>query len=371
MITYAEKLQQIPAEICSVADYEINAKTRLPQAVWEYIASGSADEVSLSNNRLAFDKIKIWNRVLCDLSKGNTRCQLGKQTLAHPILLSPVAHQKLVDTNGERATAQAAEATDTLMTVSSLSSLSLEEIATSTTSEKWFQLYWQCTRKNSLTLLRRAEEAGYSTIVITVDVPINGLRRRIQRAGFSVPKEVESDNSLAPGLINRVALSDSEVFQGWMAQAPTWNDIEWLIAQTRLPVILKGILHPADALQAQSIGAQGIIMSNHGGRALDGTPAPIEILPIIRERLGAYFPILIDSGIRQGSDIFKAIALGANAVMIGRPQLYGLSVAGALGVAHLIQLLRQELEVTMALAGCATLTDIDKHCLMKPGEDGY
>ncbi|MET1255536.1 alpha-hydroxy acid oxidase [Aliikangiella maris] len=366
MNQYTQKLSNIPPEICSVSDYERQAKDMVEKDIWAYIDSGSGDEICKNNNLNAFSSYQIWNRVLRNLSQGNTRCTFADVTLPHPIILGPVAHQKLTDPDGELATSQAAAATDSIMVVSTLASYSLEKIAECSSQYNWFQLYWQGNRQNTLALLQRAINANYQAVVITVDVPVNGLRRRIQRSGFSMPLEASAANIQTPPQPNIYADWQSEIFQGWMANAPQWDDIAWLISQSQLPVYIKGILHPHDAKMAQEIGATGIIVSNHGGRALDCAPSPLSVLPLIRQQTGKDFPVLLDSGIRQGSDIFKAIALGANAVLIGRPQLFGLIVAGALGVAHIIKLLRQELEVTMALAGCATLADIDQTCLVHP-----
>ena len=365
MIVYGKKLTQIPPELCSVADYEKRAKELIAPDIWEYIDSGAGDDISRNKNLLSYNDIQIWNRVLRDVSQGHTRCKLNGLELPHPIILGPVAHQKLVDPAGEIATAQAASATDTLMVTSTLASHTLEEIAENSSQYRWFQLYWQNDREQSLALLRRAEKLAYKAIVITVDVPINGLRRRIQRADFSLPQDAAAINIQNANMPLAIAEGQSEIFQGWMSTAPTWEDIAWLISETTLPVYIKGILHPDDAEQAAKAGATGIIISNHGGRALDGVPSPLTVLPLIRKAIGNDIPLLIDGGIRQGSDVFKAIAFGANAVCLGRPQFYGLAVAGALGVAHIIKLLRQELEVTMALAGCATLTDINSSCIFQ------
>lgn len=363
MLDYPPPLQQIPPHICSLEDYRREAQARLSEPVWAYIDSGSGDQRSLQRNRQAFNQYGIWSRVLQAVQQGHSRTTLLGQTLPHPIMLAPVAHQKLLHPDGELATAEAADATDTAMMVSTLASQPLAEIAARSRSPLWFQLYWQGQRQRSLQLLQQAEQAGFSAIVITLDVPINGLRRQIQRSGFVMPIEAAAVNvagELQPPAINA---GESAVFQGWMATAPQWDDIAWLIEQSPLPVVLKGILHPADSLRAQQLGAAAVILSNHGGRALDEVPAAFEVLPQHRQQLGNDYPLLIDGGIRQGSDVFKALALGANAVLLGRPQLYGLAVAGALGVAHQIQLLRQELEVTMALAGCATLEQITPECL--------
>jgi 4-hydroxymandelate oxidase len=212
-------------------------------------------------------------------------------------------------------------------------------------------------------LARRAESTGYRTLVLTIDAPISGVRNREQRAGFKVPENFTKVNVQTPSIPLSFEANKSVVFDGFMQLAPVWSDVEWLIAQTKLPVLLKGILHRDDALKAVAIGAAGIIVSNHGGRVLDTVPSTMAVLPLIAKAVNKAVPILVDGGIRRGTDIIKARALGATAVMIGRPYIHALATAGALGVAHLIRLLREELEVAMALSGCQTLDDIKPEIL--------
>jgi isopentenyl diphosphate isomerase/L-lactate dehydrogenase-like FMN-dependent dehydrogenase len=285
---------------------------------------------------------------------------LLKREFVHPILLAPVAHQQLVHPRGELETAQAAAAMHSCMISSTLSSFSLEDIASTTTADKWFQLYFQPQREVTLDLLRRAERAGYTAIVVTLDTPIQAQSLSSRRAAFAMPAEcvaVNLQHYPQPQPINLQA-GQSRILQGMMSEAPTWQDLEWLLAQTSLPVLVKGVLHADDARELRARGVAGLVVSNHGGRTLDGAPASLRALPAIRAAVGSDYPLLLDSGIRSGTDIFKALALGADAVLIGRLQVYALSVAGALGVAHLLKLLREELEICMALAGCATLSDI-------------
>lgn len=352
-------LKQIPQDLVSVGDYERLATRYIDHPAFEYIAGGAGDDITLRRNGAAFDELFLRTRVLKDFGAASTATQIFGEQLPHPILLGPVAYQKLVHPLGEWATATGAEAMDSILVASTLSSASMEEIATSTTGPKWFQLYMQPQRQQSLSLVRRAEQAGYRALVVTVDVPINGLRNRARRAGFQMPEGVEAAN-LAAQLHQPRTLTPGQsfVFDGLMADAPNWDDLAWLISQTSLPVLVKGIMDPADAEQAAALGASGVIVSNHGGRSLDGLPASLDVLPAIRKAVGADYPLLLDGGIRRGGDVFKAIALGANGVLVGRPQVYALAVAGALGVAHMLRLLREELEVTMALAGCPTIADI-------------
>lgn len=278
----------------------------------------------------------------------------------HPLLLAPVALQKLVHPQGELETARAAEAVGSCMISSTLSSFSLEELAQAAGPGKWFQLYFQSRREVTLDLVRRAEAAGYGAIVLTLDAAIQVLSLRALRAGFQMPIDVAPANLKKYPQPERRVLDagQSGIFQGMMREAPAWADVDWLLSNTTLPVWIKGVLHPEDALALKNRGVAGLVVSNHGGRSLDGAPASLNVLAAIRAAVGADYPLLLDGGIRSGTDVFKALALGANAVLIGRLQVYALAVAGALGVAHMLKLLCEELEVCMALAGCATLADI-------------
>jgi len=359
------KLDHIPPELAAVSDYEQRAKDFVPHAIYEYVAGGVADDVTLRKNRSAFDRIELAGRVLTDCT---TALTLLGQPFRHPILLAPLAYQQLVHPAGEIATAQAADALEAGFVCSTLASVPLEEVVAELHGPKWFQLYCQPTRERTLTLVRRAEAAGYDALVVTVDAPINGVRNRARRAGFTLPKHVRAVNlqGTSPPAASRLTPEQSGVFQGLMAHAPTWADLAWLRGETPLPVLVKGILHPDDALRTVDLGLAGMIVSNHGGRTLDGLPANITALPRVRTAVGADVPVLLDGGIRRGTDVFKALALGADAVLVGRPQVYALSVAGALGVAHV---LREELEVTMALTGCPTLDNIDGSTIRVSLED--
>ncbi len=359
------KLTRIPSELVCVSDYERLAKDFVPRDIYAYIAGGGADELTLHNNRRAFDRIELFSRVLSDCTGGTTALTLLGAPFRHPVLLAPVAYQKLVHPDGERATAQAADALQAGYIASTMASVSLEAIAAELSGNKWFQLYVQDSREGTLSLLRRAEAAGYTALVVTVDAPINGLRNRAQRAGFTLPQQVQAVNlhDLPQSSPPSLGAEHSIVFQGLMTSAPTWADLAWLRQQTALPIIVKGILHPTDAVRVADMGLAGVVVSNHGGRTLDGLPASISALPAVRAALGPDFLVLLDSGIRRGTDVFKALALGANAVLVGRPQVYALAVAGALGVAHMLRLLREELEVTMALSGCPTLSHITTDAL--------
>ncbi|MGQ7843653.1 alpha-hydroxy acid oxidase [Granulosicoccus sp. 3-233] len=353
-----------PGTVC-LEDYQRHAKKILPHDVYEYLASGCADERTLARNRAAFDESTIQPRILRDCSNGNTECRVLGQRFRHPILLGPVAHQALVHEEAELATAEAASLMEACMVASTLSSAPMESIAARLPSHKWFQLYFHKDRGFTLELLRRAEAAGFEAVVVTVDAPVNGARNRIQRAGFSLPPAVVEANLVDQPVVEQRSLNSGQsvIFQGLMSEAPTWRDIQWLRNQTSLPILIKGVMHPDDALGCVEQGLQGVIVSNHGGRCLDTVPASIEVVASIRAAVGEEFSVLLDGGIRRGTDVFKALALGADAVLLGRPQVFALAVAGALGVAHMIKLLRDELEICMALSGCPTLDAIGPSAL--------
>ncbi len=353
---------QIPADIRCAADYERHAIHHIEAQAWQHIQSGADQNLTLSHNRAALDALRLVPQPVADLRHAHTRIELLGQTLASPLLLAPVAYQRLVHPEGELATVRAAMALQTGMVVSTLSSFTLEEIAQAGqaaatemghSTPRWFQLYMQPAREHSLQLIRRAEAAGYTAIVWTVDASI-------KRSGFALPHGVEAANlrgmpstQHTPPLLGPI-LFGTPLIQ----QIPTWDDLRWLRAQTQLPIIVKGILSPAQAQQAVDLGADALIVSNHGGRVLDGVVSPIEVLPAIAQAVQGQVPLLLDSGVRHGTDVVKALALGASAALIGRPQLYALATAGLVGVAHLLHLLRAELELTMAQLGCATVADI-------------
>lgn len=353
-------LSRIPTDIHCAQDYEFLARQFIAAPTYAYISGGSGRDITLEANQAAFARYSLWPRLLRDVTSGHTHLRLLGRDFAHPILLAPLAFQKLVHARGELDTAQAAAATDTCLVCSTLSSVSLEDVARYAGRERWFQLYFQPGRDATLGLVRRAEAAAYTALVVTLDAAIQAPSHRALRAGFRMPAEGVPANLL--GYPAQAPASPppggSGIFQGLMTQAPTWDDLAWLLEHTRLPVLVKGVLHPQDAARLRAMGVAGLVVSNHGGRTLDGVPASLTMLPGIRQAVGPDYPLLLDGGIRSGADVFKALALGADAVMVGRLQAYALSVAGALGVAHMLKLLREELELCMAMTGCATLADI-------------
>jgi 4-hydroxymandelate oxidase len=368
-------LSPIPADAVALADYEALAQPRMGAAAWAYLSGGAADETTLRDNRAAFERLKLQTRVLADLRGGHTRCTLFGQTFDFPVLLAPVALQTLAHPEGERASAIAALAMNTGAVLSTEAGIALEEVAAQVQAAGarmqplWFQLYLQPDRGFSAELVRRAEAAGCGALVLTVDAPVRGPRHREQRAGWPgpdapVPANLRGLRAGPP----QVARAGAPALFGTplLEQAARWDDIAWLKAQTRLPLLLKGVLSPHDAALALAQGVDGLIVSNHGGRVLDSVPASIDALPAVAAVVQGRVPLLVDGGIRRGTDVLKALALGASAVLLGRPYVHALAVAGTAGVVHVLHLLRAELEVAMALTGCRTLAEIGPQVLWPP-----
>ncbi|MDD2545909.1 MAG: alpha-hydroxy acid oxidase [Burkholderiaceae bacterium] len=355
-------LHAVAPELVTLADHAQAAHAQLDAHAWAYFSGGAADEITLRANRSAWDKLLLHPRVLRCLAGGHTRTELLGRTLAHPILLAPVAFQRLAHPDGELATAYAAAAQGAGLVLSTQASTPLEDVAQAIRNNPgrgplWFQLYWQHDRGFTRQLVERAEAAGYEALVLTVDAPSSGARDRERRAGFRLPAGISAVNLAGLPPPPPLAPGQSPLWDGLLRHAPTWDDVAALQALTRLPVLLKGVLHPEDARQAAALGVAGVIVSNHGGRTLDTSPSTASVLPRIADAVGSSLPLLVDGGIRRGTDVLKALGLGARAVLIGRPVVYGLANAGAAGVAHVLRLLRDELEIAMALTGCATLAD--------------
>ncbi|CAM3966094.1 alpha-hydroxy acid oxidase [Roseateles saccharophilus] len=358
----APRIEALPEGLANLADFEAPAQARVDAKAWAYLNGGAADEITLRANRSAWDAIRLQPRVLRDLGHGHTRVSLLGRELRHPILLAPIAYQRLFHADGELAIAHAAAAQEAGLVLSAQASVTMEDVAApllgdAGTGPLWFQLYWRDDRDFMRALLKRVEAAGYQALVLTVDAPVHGARDRERRAGFRLPEGIRAVNlggvkkplDLQPG--------QSALFDGLMPRAATWREIDWLRAESPLPLLLKGVTHADDAREALARGVTGFVVSNHGGRALDTLPASAELLPPLRAALGPEVPLLVDGGIRRGTDVLKAMALGANAVLLGRPYVHALAACGALGVAHALRLLRDELEIAMALCGCKTLAD--------------
>ena len=349
-----EKLSFIPNDLVSLKDYERYAKRMMNENSLAYVCSGAEDEITYKRNEEAFKNIYLEASTLEDLKGANTKIELFGQVYETPIFISPVAYQKLFDENGEITTIIGANAMNISMCVSSFSSSTLEEISSYANNPLWFQLYIQPDMNTNLRLIEKAENLGYKALVITIDAPISGIRNTEQRAGFNLPDGINAINIKNPIQSNTNVENVFDI----VPTLPTWKDIEFIKQNTKLPVILKGITSTSYAKKAIELGIDGIIVSNHGGRTIDTIPASIELLPKIAKVVENKIPILLDGGIRRGSDIIKAIALGASAVMIGRPIMYALATAGALGVAHTLKTLKEELEVSMIFTGCKDIEAI-------------
>jgi 4-hydroxymandelate oxidase len=355
---------QTPAEAVNLSDYEALARERIPRMAYEYISGGAADEITLRWNRESFDRIRLRLKILVDVSKLDTRLTLFGQELPFPILLAPTSYHRLVHPEGEIATVKGAGAAGATLVASMLATTAIEEMAKAATGPLWFQTYILKDRGFTRDLIQRAEGAGCKAICVTVDSPVVGVRNRDQRAHFALPPEMERANLkglMRPG--GNLRPPEGDIYTPILDAGLTWKEIDWLRSFARVPVVLKGVLNPGDAEQAVKAGASGIIVSNHGARNLDTVPATIDVLPEITERVAGRIPVLMDSGVRRGTDVLKALALGATAVLIGRPYLYGLGVAGPEGVRRVVNILQTELRLAMAFLGQTSLRSIDRSAL--------
>lgn len=349
-----------PPDLLDIPDFERAAKAVMSPMAWEYVSGGAVDEITLRWNHEAYEHIRLKPRALVDVSRLDTRVRLLGRELPFPILLAPTAYQKLSHPDGELATARGAGAADATMVLSTMSTVSLEDVAAVATRPLWFQLYVQPDRELTRRLVRRAEAAGYQALVITVDAPVLGPRYRELRANFRLPPGLERANLRGyAAATSGYHPTEQSIFSATLDPALTWKDVDWFRSITKLPILLKGIQNSGDADRAVTAGVAGIIVSNHGARDLDTAPATIDELPEVVAKVGGRIPVLVDGGIRRGTDVLKAIALGATAVLIGRPYLFGLAVDGARGVTRVVNILSREFEIAMALCGRPSIADID------------
>ncbi|MDB6018381.1 MAG: FMN-dependent alpha-hydroxy acid dehydrogenase, partial [Pedosphaera sp.] len=356
----------------NIFELEELAKAGLPKLAHDYFASGAWDEVTLRENQCAFNRIQVHYRVLVDVSKRNMGSTLLGQKLALPVLIAPTAFHKLAHAEGELAVARAAGAAGTIMTLSSLSTTRVEEVTAAASGPVWFQLYINKDRGFTRDLVARVKAAGCQALMLTVDTPEWGRREQDVRNGFHLPEGLSAVNLLPSNecgeYIGQHGAGMGQAFT-WMLDASlTWKDVDWLCGLSDLPVVIKGICRPDDAERALAHGAGAIVVSNHGGRQMDTAPATIEVLPAVAQAVAGRVPVLLDGGIRRGVDVLKALALGASAVQIGRPVLWGLAAGGQAGVELALELLRRELDLAMALAGCGDLGAITRDLVKIPGE---
>ncbi|UCH20898.1 MAG: alpha-hydroxy-acid oxidizing protein [Deltaproteobacteria bacterium] len=351
-------------DLVSVFDYEAAARKKLPKVAYDYYASGANDEITLHENHAAYERIKLKPRVLTDISKWDITTTVLGQTITMPLLVAPTAFHRMAHPEGEIATARAAGKAGTIMILSTLSTSSIEEVMPEATGTVWFQLYVYKDREATLSLVQRAESSGCRAIALTVDAQIWGRRERDIKNRFRLPKGLSIKNLMPAGreqFPKEKADSGLAAYVAWQFD-PTlsWKDVDWLCSKAKIPVLLKGVLHPEDARLAIDHGAAGVIVSNHGARQLDTVPATIEALPEIAEAVDGKIEVLIDGGIRRGTDVVKAIALGAKAVGVGRPIIWGLALDGEQGAKHVLDILRRDFELAMRLCGCTSVQEITK-----------
>ena len=353
----------IPSKPINLFEYETLAQKQLSQMAWDYYASGAWDEVTLKDNCAAFNRYRLYPRMLVDVSQRDLTTTILGQSLSAPILIAPMAFQCLANPAGEVATAKAAASLGVGMVLSTLATKSMAEVAIAN-PHTWFQLYIHRDRGLTRALVEYAYKCGATALCVTVDAPLLGKRERDTRNQFVLPPGMELANlSNLKDLDIPHRQGESGLFAYFAEQLDpgvTWKDLAWLRSLVPLPLVVKGILRSDNAVRALEVGVDAIIISNHGGRQLDGAIATIDAVAEIVAAIGDRATVLMDGGIRRGTDILKALALGAKAVLVGRPVLWGLAVAGETGVQHVIEILRDELSLAMALSGCAKLSEIDR-----------
>lgn len=354
------------AKLLTLDDYERAAKAKLSKMAWDYFRSGSDRERALARNLHAYERLVIWYRVLVDVAERELSTTVLGTPVRSPILVAPTAYHRLAHPEGELATARGAAQAGTIYVASTLATTRLEDVAEASDAPKWFQVYVHKDRAFTQSLVERAEAAGYDALVVTVDTPMLGRRLRDERNGFALPEGMSMANLVPPG----EAEAQGSMLASYVAERHdasfSFRDLEWLRRLSHLPLVIKGIVRADDARRALDHGAAAILVSNHGGRQLDASPATLEALPGVVEAVGNDAEVYLDGGIRSGEDAFKALALGARAVLVGRPSLWGLAVGGAEGVADVLRILSEELSRTMALAGAPSVQGIDRS-MVAPG----
>ena len=350
--------------LLQVEEYAAAARGLLAEDVWGFIEGGSGAEATLAANRAAYERVLLRPRVLVDVSRCATGITLLGAPMTMPVGIAPMAYHRLVHPDGELATAAAAGEAGVLLVVSMFSSATIEEVATAAAGPLWMQVYWLRRRDVVADVVGRAEAAGIGALVLTVDAPRVARRLRDARAGFALPPHARAVN-VDPAVMatsHGAEAGSSAVQRHSLEQfdpSITWADLPWLRERTALPLVLKGILTAEDARRSVDAGVDAIVVSNHGGRQLDGAVPSLDALPEVVAAVPDSVPVLVDGGVRSGTDVFRALALGARAVLVGRPVLWGLAHSGAAGAAAVLRLLRDELEECMALAGRPALADID------------
>jgi len=373
-----EEPREINLPTADVMQFEPLARKLLSQMAYDYVRSGGGDEISMRENRAGFERLQLEPSVLVDVSKIDTRITLFGGEFESPILLAPVAYHRLYHAEGEIGTARGASAAGAGFVISTFTTMAIDEIARNTQRPIWFQLYVQRDREFTKDMVQRAVASGCKAVCLTVDTPVLG--NRYGQLSFGLPKGMECVHlrglKLTSAVFGQEPQTQVQATQGHKTQRGNiydalfdpsfnWNDVAWLRSVAGVPVILKGVLSAEDGKLAVSCGADGVIVSNHGGRNLDNVPATIDALPRVVDAEAGRIPVMLDSGIRRGSDVLMALALGAKAVFIGRPYVYGLAAGGAKGVERVISILRDELERAMALTGRRSIAEIDATVLWR------
>jgi 4-hydroxymandelate oxidase len=362
-------------ELLRLDEFETSARDKLPPDVFDYLQGGSGTEQTVAANRAAYERLVLRPRALVDVSALDLATTLLGSPMTLPVAVAPMAFQRLAHPDGEVATAAAARDAGTVFIASTFASRTFTDIAAAAGGNWWLQVYWLRRRDVLAPLLRRAADAGCRGLMLTVDAPRLGRRLRDIRNGFALPADIRAAN-VATSVMAAVhdhqpgSSSLQRHAAGELDPSITWADLAWLREQTALPLAIKGLVTQQDAVLAVDHGVDAIVVSNHGGRQLDGAIASLDALPEVVAAVAGQIPVLVDGGVRSGTDVFKALALGAHAVLVGRPVIWGLAQDGAAGVGAVLQLLRDELSEAMALAGRPRLADIDAAAVRDPGAGG-
>jgi len=351
-------------EILNLSELEALARARLAKMTWDYYASGADDERCVVRNAAAYEAIRLHYRVLVDVADRDLSTTVLGQRIAMPVAVAPTAFHRLAHREGELASVRGAGDAGTLFILSTLSNTAVEDVVAAASGPVWFQLYVYRDRSATEALVRRVEAAGCRALVLTVDAPLLGRRERDVRNRFALPAELGIENLHAAGYARMPSASGDSGLAAYVAElldpSLTWDAIAWLRSITSLPVLVKGVVRADDAVRAVEHGAAGIVVSNHGGRQLDASPATIDVLPRIADAVAGRAEILLDGGVRRGTDVVKALALGARCVLVGRPVLWGLAAGGRAGVAAALATLHRELDLAFALCGCPNVASVTR-----------
>jgi isopentenyl diphosphate isomerase/L-lactate dehydrogenase-like FMN-dependent dehydrogenase len=350
----------------NVHDYEVLARERLDKMIYDYYAGGALDEITLRENTDAWTRLRMLPRVLVDVSRIETETTVQGQSISMPVLTAPCGFNAMVHPDGEVAVARASKVAGIIQVLSTAANKSIEEVAASD-GKRWFQLYCIRDREVVRSLVERAEKAGYSALCLTADVPYNGRRERDVYNNFQIPFGISFENMMISAQ-DKINVKDASGLNKYVTSAwdssLTWDVVDWLLSITNLPLLIKGILTPEDARMAVEYGVTGVIVSNHGRRQLDTAINTCQALPEVVKAVDGQVEVLVDGGIRRGSDVVKALALGAKAVLIGRPYLWGLAVNGEKGVRDILEIFLNEFKMAMALSGLNNIKEIDKRIIV-------